>query len=489
LPSTVEQLNPSRVKLTVEIPFSDLQPHLTKAYREIAQSVTIPGFRKGKVPSAVIDQRFGRGMVLQEAINAALPSAYGEAVEANKLIPLGDPDVEITKLEDGDLVEFVAEVDVRPELDLPAFSTLAATVPVLADLDAEIDNRIAMMRERFATSTEVDRAAAEGDVVTIDLVGTRDGDELPDATAEGVTYTIGAGGMLDGLDEAVTGLKAGESADFSSTLVGGPLTGEPADIHVTVSKVSEQQLPELDDDFAQLVSEFDTVDEMKADLARGVEQMLRYDQLNDARDKVLEDLVGKVEFELPAKLLASETEARHTQINDQLKRAGLTLERYLETTDEEAETPDEFWALVDSRAEQSLRAQILLDSIADSHEVGVEQAELTDLIVRKAQSNGTTPEQELQHMMDHNHMSAWMQEIRRNKALGLLLLEATVTDSEGAPVDVAPEVVETEAEAESAEDAALDEVEAAAEATLEGDDEAAAALESSGTDEGADSKA
>ena len=461
MPSTVEQLNPSRVKLTVEIPFSDLQPHLTKAYREIAQSVNIPGFRKGKVPSAVIDQRFGRGMVLQEAINAALPSAYGQAVEANKLIPLGDPEVEITKLEDGDLVEFVAEVDVRPEFDLPAFSTLTATVPVLADLDTEIDNRIAMMRERFATSTEVERAAAEGDVVTIDLVGTRDGEELQDATAEGVTYTIGAGGMLDGLDEAVTGLKAGESADFSSTLVGGPLTGEPADIHVTVSKVSEQQLPELDDDFAQLVSEFDTVDEMKADLGRGVEQMLRYDQLNDARDKVLGDLVGKVEFDLPAKLLASEVDARHSQINDQLKRAGLTLDRYLESADEEADTADEFWALVDARAEQSLRAQILLDAIADSNEVGVEQHELTDLIVRKAQQNGSTPEQELQHMMEHDHMSAWMQEIRRNKALGLLLAEATVTDEAGAVVDVKPEVI-TEAD-----DAAEDEADAAVEDEVE----------------------
>ncbi len=222
MPSTVEQLNPSRVKLTVEIPFADLQPHLTKAYREIAQTVTIPGFRKGKVPTAVIDQRFGRGMVLQEAINAALPTAYGEAVEANKLIPLGDPDVEITKLEDGDVIEFIAEVDVRPELNLPDFGTLSATVPVLADLDTEVNNRIGMMRERFATSTEVDRAAADGDVVTLDLAGSRDGADLPDATAEGITYTIGSGGMLDGLDEAVTGLAAGESADFTSTLVGGP---------------------------------------------------------------------------------------------------------------------------------------------------------------------------------------------------------------------------------------------------------------------------
>ena len=449
MPSTVEQLNPSRVKLTVEIPFADLQPHLTKAYREIAQTVTIPGFRKGKVPTAVIDQRFGRGMVLQEAINAALPTAYGEAVEANKLIPLGDPDVEITKLEDGDVIEFIAEVDVRPELNLPDFGTLSATVPVLADLDTEVNNRITMMRERFATSTEVDRAAADGDVVTLDLAGSRDGADLPDATAEGITYTIGSGGMLDGLDEAVTGLAAGESADFTSTLVGGPLTGEPADIHVTVHKVSEQELPELDDEFAQLVSEFDTVDEMKADLATGVEQVLRYEQLNDARDKVLEDLVGKVDFELPAKLLAGEIDARHTQIGDQLKRAGLSLERYLETTEEEAETPDEFWALVDSRAEQSLRAQILLDAIADTREIGVEQQELTELIVRKAQANGSTPEQELQHMMDHNHMSAWMQEIRRNKALGLMLAEATVIDTEGTTINVAPEVVEADDDAEA----------------------------------------
>lgn len=410
MPSTVEQLSPSRAKLTVEIPFAELQPHLTKAYREIAQSVTIPGFRKGKVPSAVIDQRFGRGVVLQEAINAALPTAYGEAVDANKLVPLGDPEVEITKLEDGDLVEFVAEVDVRPELTLPGFDSLAVTVDVLADLESEVDSRIEMMRERFATTTEVDRPAAVGDVVTIDLAGTRDGEALADATAEGITYKIGSGGMLDGLDEAVTGLSAGESADFSSTLVGGPLTGEPADIHVTVSKVSEQQLPDLDDEFAQLVSEFDTVEEMRADLTTGVEQMLRAEQLNSARDKVLEDLVAQVEFELPAKLLATELEARHSQVEEQLKGAGLTLERYLETAeDEEADSPEAFWAVVDSRAEQSLRAQILLDAIADEHEVGVEQHELTDLIVRKAQSSGSTPEQELQHMMEHNHMSAWMQ--------------------------------------------------------------------------------
>ena len=456
MPSTVEQLSPSRAKLTVEIPFAELQPHLTKAYREIAQSVNIPGFRKGKVPAAVIDQRFGRGVVLQEAINAALPTAYSSAIEANKLIPLSEPDVEITKLEDGDLIEFVAEVDVRPEITLPEFDTVSATVPVLADTDTEVANRIEVMRERFATSTDVERPAAEGDVVTIDLNASRDGEPLADASAEGITYTIGSGGMLDGLDEAVTGLSAGESTEFTSTLVGGPLSGQEAVIHVAVGKVSEQQLPELDDDFAQLVSEFDTVDEMKADLARGVEEMLRYEQLNDARDKVLEDLVGKVEFELPEKLLAAEIESRHAQINERLKQAGLTLDRYLENAEEEADTPEEFWAVVDRNAEQGLRAQILLDAIADEREVGVEQHEFSDLIVRKAQASGNSPEHELQHMMDHDHMSSWMQEIRRNKALGLVLAAATVTDADGAVIDVVPEAPE-------ADDAESDEADAGAE--------------------------
>lgn len=436
MPSTVEQVNPSRVKLTIELPFAELKPHLDKAYREIASQVTIPGFRKGKVPAAVIDQRFGRGAVLQEAINAALPNAYGKAVEEAKVVPLGEPDIEITKLEDGDLVEFVAEVDIRPEIKLPKFSTLKANVKTLAATDDEVDRRIELMRERFATTTEVSRKAKKGDVVTLTLVGSRDGEELPDANAEGISYKVGSGGMLDGLDDAVKGLKAGESAEFTSTLVGGPLEGEPADIKVTVTKVAEQQLPEVDDEFAQLVSEFDTVEEMRADLARAVVDMAKGDQQAEARDKVLEALLGKVSFDLPEKLVAAELGARHDQINDQLARAGLTLDRYLENSEEEAATPEAFWADMDERTTKSLRAQILLDAVADDREIGVEQDELTQLLVRKAMQNGTTPEQEAQHMMEHNHLPQWMQEIRRGKALQLIMDEATVTDEAGDPVDV-----------------------------------------------------
>ncbi len=440
MPSTLEQLNPTRVKLTITVPFTELQPHLAKAYRDIASQVNIPGFRKGKVPAAVIDQRFGRGAVLQEAINAALPSAYADAVRESNVVPLGEPDVEITKLEDNDLVEFVAEVDVRPEIKLPKFSTLKATVDPVATTDEQVEQQLELMRERFATTKEVSRKAKDGDVVTIDLVASRYGEVLENATAEGVNYKIGSGGMLDGLDKAVTGLKAGAAAEFSSTLVGGAQEGEPADIKVTVTKVSEQELPEVDDEFAQLISEFDTVEEMRADLAKAVGEMAQNEQLAQARDKVLEALIAKAPFELPEKLLTAETDGRHAQINDQLSRAGLTLPRYLETTEDEPDTEEEFWATVDGRTEQSLRAQILLDVIADANEVAVDQQELTQLIIRKAMQNGSTPEQEAQHMMEHNHMPEWMQEIRRSKALQLIMDEAKVTDSSGAVVDTkAPE--------------------------------------------------
>ena len=449
MPSTVEQLSPSRVKLTVEIPFADLKPHLDKAYSEIAKSVTIPGFRKGKVPSMVIDQRFGRGAVLQEAINAALPAAFEAAVVEAKLVPLGEPDVEVTRLEDGEVIEFTAELDIRPEFEVADFTQLEATVAPMRSVDEEVADRLKLLQQRFATTTEVDRPAAEGDQITISLVGSRDGESLPDATADDVAYIIGSGGMIEGLDAAVTGLAAGASAEFASTLVGGPLEGEPADITVTVGKVSEQKLPEIDNEFASMISEFDTVEEMKADLAKGVEQMLAAEQVASGRDKVLEALVEATEFEVPERVIAAEVAARKEQITEQLQRAGLTLDRYLEQADETANTPEEFWAEVETSTLRGLKAQLILDKVADDAEVGVEQADLSDLLLRKASQNGSTPEQEAQHMMEHNHVSAWMQEIRRNKAMSLIVGKAKVVDTDGKPVDIAAATLESEPEADA----------------------------------------
>lgn len=190
MPSTVEKLNPTRVKLTVEIPFADLQPYLDKAYKEIADQVSIPGFRKGKVPATVIDQRFGRGVVLQEAINEAIPDTYNTAIDEHKVYPMAQPEVEITKLEDKDVVEYTAEVDIRPEFDLPEFDKIEATVDAQSSIDELVEERIELLRQRFATNTDVKRKSKKGDVLTLNLKATKDGEELDDAAAEGITYVL-----------------------------------------------------------------------------------------------------------------------------------------------------------------------------------------------------------------------------------------------------------------------------------------------------------
>lgn len=436
MPSSVDRLSPTRVKLTVEVSFDDLKPSMDKAYREIAKSVNIPGFRKGKVPPLVIDQRFGRFTIIQEAFNDALPKFYSDAIDENSLNPLAQPEVEVTKLEDGELIEFTAEVDVRPDFDLPDFATLSATVDAIEVTDEQIDAQLNGLRQRFGSKSVVERPAASGDLVTIDLAASKDGEELPDATAEGMEYEIGSTGMLDGLDEAVTGLSVGESADFVSTLVGGPQKGEQADIHVTVTQVQEQELPELDDEFAQMASEFDTLDELRASLVERLTNAGRLDQAAKARDAVLEGLIEQLDIALPENVVATEVEARKTSIQSQLDGAGIDLDDYLAETGE-AEDADSFWADVEKRSADAMKAQLVLDKTAEEAGVTVEQNDLTQHIFRKAQEEGTAPQQILAHIQEHpHHIDEYMLEIRRGKALATIVEAATVTDSNGDVVEI-----------------------------------------------------
>ena len=437
MPSTVEQLSPTRVKITVEVPFADLKPSMDKAYADIAKSVNIPGFRRGKVPPVVIDQRFGRGMVIQEAFNDSWQRFYASAVNENKLAPLAQPELEVTKLEDGDLIEFTAEVDIRPDFDLPELSAQTATVDALDVPESLVDDQIDVLRNRFGSRETVERAAADGDVVSIDLVASKGGEPLADATAADLEYTVGSGQMLDGLDDAVTGLSAGESATFSSTLVGGPLKDEAADIEVTVTKVQSQTLPEPDDDFAQEASEFDTIEELRESIRTRLTQVARLEQASQARDAVLEGLLAQIDIAVPENLLADEVQARREQIGNQLAQAGLTLESYLEDA-EETQTEDDFWADVEKRASDALKAQLVLDKLSEDRSISVDQSDLTQHIVRRAQQDRVPPQQVADHLQEHpHHIEEYMVEIRRGKALALLVESATVTDSDGAVVDLA----------------------------------------------------
>ncbi|WP_341229575.1 trigger factor [Nocardioides salarius] len=426
--SAVETLSPTRAKLTVEVPFEELKPSLDAAYKAIAQQINVPGFRRGKVPPMVIDRQVGRGAVLDQAINDALPKKYMEALQENSLEPLAQPEIEVTRLEDNDLVEFTAEVDVKPQIELPAYEGLEAQVDDIEISDEDVDEQVQSLRERFGTLADVERAAAEGDFVVLDLKAMKDGEVLEGAEVTGMSYQVGKGGMIDGLDDALVGMKAGDDKTFTSQLVGGELVGEEVEVAVSVSQVQEQELPELDDEFAQLASEFDTSEELVADVRSRLGNGKRLEQAAEARDAVLEALLEKISVPLPETMVTDELNARRQNIEQQLMMAGITMEKYLE---DEEQTQEEFEAELDRRVRDAVAAQFLLDEIAKKEELGVDQQELSQHLIRRAQQSGQDPQEFANHMFEHNHIPELVQEILRGKALAVLVESATVKDASG----------------------------------------------------------
>jgi trigger factor len=434
--SAVETLSPTRVKLIVEVPFDELKPDLDAAYRTIASSIQIPGFRKGKVPARIIDQRVGRGAVVQEAVNDALPRFFAEAAEAEGLKAIGRPEVEVTAvpLQDGEDFEFTVETDVRPEITLPDFADLTVEVDDVAVTDEDVDARLTDLRQRFGTLVGVDRAVEDGDHVSIDLSATI-GETAIDAV-EGVSYEVGSGTMLEGMDAALVGMSVGETKEFKAPLAGGDHEGEDADCVVTVQSVKVRELPALDDDFAQLASPFDTLAELREDVTKQVEQTKKFEQGVQARDKVLEHLLEVTEIPVPEGIVADEVNA-HLEGENRLE-------------------DDEHRAEVDESTRKALRAQFLLDALAEKLEVQVEQPELIEYLIMSAQQYGMDPNQFAQAVDSQGQIGAMVSEVARRKALAAVLEQATVKDASGNVVDL-DELVPQADEAEAAEDAAASE--------------------------------
>lgn len=457
--SAVENLTPTRVKLNVEVPFEELKPSIDEAYKTVASQIQVPGFRKGKVPSKLIDQRVGRGYVLETAINEGLNGWYQAAVQESGIRPLSRPEVEITEVPDptstdGEL-KFHAEVDVRPEIELPDYAGIKVEVAAAESSDEDVDKALDELRGRFGTLKSVDRPAADGDFLTIDINASIDGADVD--SASGLSYQIGAGTMLEGLDEAVTGLSVDEDAIFETTLVGGDHAGEAAQVKVVVKAVKERELPEANDDFAQLASEFDTLAELREDLAKQAADSKVVEQGVEARDKVLDKLVELVEVPVPDSVVEEQLEAHFKEGNGHGEGEHDTEEHREE---------------VKANTARAFQNEIILDAIAEKEEVNVSQNELIDYIVTTASQYGMDPNQFAQIIDQSGQVPMMVSEVRRRKALAVVLGQATVTDTEGKAVDLSDFVRpggEEEAAAVEAEVEATEGAEAEAEAAKNDD--------------------
>lgn len=458
--SAVETLNPTRVKLTVEVPSADLKPRLDAAYKQIGAQVNVPGFRKGKVPTRIIDQRFGRGAVVQEAVNDALPEYYTQAVQEHELKPLSQPEVNLTELPmgaDQDL-KFEAEIDVVPSFELPDFSGIEVEVDPVAVGEDDVQEQLDDLRARFGTLVGVDRPIQDGDFTSIDLTAVIEDEEIDSVT--GVSYEIGAGNMLEGLDDALIGVSAGETVEFTSPLAGGDRAGQDSEVTVTVQSVKERELPEVDDEFAQLASEFDTVEELRADLEAKAEQSVRFEQGVQARDRVLDAMLEMTEIPLPDNLVEAEVHS-HLEKEDRL-------------------SDDEHRAEVTESTRRAMKTQFLLDELVIRDEVEVDQGELIEYIMMTAQQYNMNPNEFAQRIDKEGQIPAMVTEVGRRKALAGVLEQVKVVDTDGEVVDLnaLDETEQDAAEQDLAEqDAAEQDEDAATEADVETVDEAAAQVQ------------
>ncbi|WP_094286442.1 trigger factor [Mycobacterium lehmannii] len=453
--STVEKLSPTRVRINVEVPFTELEPDFDRAFAQLAKQVRLPGFRPGKAPRKLLEARVGREAMLDQVVSEALPGRYSEAVTSSEVQPLGQPEIEITNKEYGQDLTFTAEVDVRPEIELPELSELTLTVDAIEVTDEEVDAELQTLRARFGTLTGVERAAENGDFVSIDLSATVDGQELAEAATEGLSHEVGSGQLIDGLDEAIVGLKEGETRVFTTKLAAGEHAGKDAQVTVTVKSVKERELPEPDDEFAQLASEFDTMDELKESLVEQVRRVKRVQQAEKIRDKVLETLLEQVEVPLPENVVQA-------QVDDALHNAihGLDHDeaRLAEALEAQGSSREQFDTDNRTNAEKAVKTQLLVDAIADKLDVQVGQNDISERLMLMSQQYGLQPQQLIQSLQQNNQLPALFADVRRGLALAAVVEAATVKDSDGNVIDTTEffgrSEEQTEEAAEDASDAA-----------------------------------
>ena len=430
--SSVEQLSPTRVRINVEVPFTELEPDFQRAYKELAKQVRLPGFRPGKAPAKLLEARFGREAMLDQVVNEALPARYGQAVAESEVHPLGQPDIEVTKKEYGEELAFTAEVDVRPTITLPDLSALKVSVDPIEVSDDDVDAELQSLRARFGTLTGVDRPVADGDFVSIDLSATVDGEDVPNAAAQGLSHEVGSGRLIAGLDEALIGLSVDESREFTAKLATGEHAGQDAQVTVTVKSIKERELPEPDDEFAQLASEFDTIDELRSNLRDQVGQLKRAQQADQIRNATLDALLEQVDVPLPEAIVQAQFDSA---MHGALSSLNHDQTKFEEVLAGQGKSREEFETETRDAAEKDVQRQLVLDALADDFDVQVGQDDLTERLVMTSRQYGIEPQQLFAYLQENNQLPAMFADVRRGLAIAAVVEAATVTDTDGNTID------------------------------------------------------
>ena len=430
---SVRNLEPTKVKLTVTVEPEELNPYLDAARKEIAKQVNVPGFRKGHVPGKIIDQRIGFAAVAGEAVNDAVPELYSKALDEKKIRPMAQPEFDVQDVpqaaNDDTKLKFTATVERRPDIELPEIDGLEIAIAKPEVKDEDVDKRLEALRQRFGTLVGVDRPATKGDFANIDLTAEIDGETVD--SQEGVSYELGSNTMLDGLDEALDGLSAGEETTFEGTLEAGDHEGQKATVKVKVNSVKAEELPELDDDFASEASEFDTLDELKADIRKAAAQDAEGRQATEARDAFIAKLQEGLEIPVPKGVKAN-------MVAEQLK--GMTPDPEKATKEQKAQAEE--------TVEKELRDQMVLDALAEKLDVQVSQSDVFNFLASIAQQYGMDPNNFIQAIIKNGQLGSAVQEVGRSKGL-LAGMRAVKFTADGEAVDLSNFLGEAAEEEES----------------------------------------
>lgn len=445
---SVRNLEPTKVKLTVTVEPEELNPYLDAARKEIAKQVNVPGFRKGHVPGKIIDQRIGFAAVAGEAVNDAVPELYSKALDEKKIRPMAQPEFDVQDVpqsaNDETKLKFTATVERRPDIELPEIDGLEIAISKPEVKDEDVDKRLETLRQRFGTLVGVDRPAAKGDFANIDLTAEIDGETVD--SQEGVSYELGSNTMLDGLDEALDGLSAGEETTFEGTLEAGEHEGQKATVKVKVNSVKAEELPELNDEFASEASEFDTLDELKADIRKAAAQDAEGRQATEARDAFIAKLQEGLEIPVPKGVKAN-------MVEEQLK--GMTPDPEKATKEQKAQAEE--------AVEKDLRDQMVLDALAEKLDVQVSQSDVFNFLASIAQQYGMDPNNFIQAIIKNGQLGSAVQEVGRSKGL-LAGMRAVKFTADGEVVDLSAFL------GEAAEDEESESVEAASAAAAVADE-------------------